>query len=228
MSHISGIRPQDIEMPGENLSWYGEGASAPRIYTYVDNDPLNGTDPSGKCYPVCTVLAGIAIAEGAAYLSDPRNFNLKTALVAGGIGLVAGLVPVAATELFGVEAGATNVAINLGTNFSAGAGGSVGGQLANGQPVNVPQALALGAAAVAGPLLSGEAVIAGVGTGLSEAGEAYVGTYLSAASQGITIPLSYGINQAFEPSESASGQTSLGTGSAAPNNGMGSLGNTGK
>ena len=49
MSYISKIRAQDIEHAQENTSWCDEHASALRIYAYVNNDPLNGTDPSGLC-----------------------------------------------------------------------------------------------------------------------------------------------------------------------------------
>jgi hypothetical protein len=49
MSYISAIRPQAIEDTKENRSWYGQCASAPRIYAYVGNDPLNLTDPLGLC-----------------------------------------------------------------------------------------------------------------------------------------------------------------------------------
>jgi rare lipoprotein A (peptidoglycan hydrolase) len=49
MSYISEIRPQVAEHAQENASWYGECASGRRIYAYVQNDPLNLTDPSGLC-----------------------------------------------------------------------------------------------------------------------------------------------------------------------------------
>jgi len=49
MSYISGIRPQAAEDAQENLSWCDEWSSAPRIYAYVQNDPLNLTDPLGLC-----------------------------------------------------------------------------------------------------------------------------------------------------------------------------------
>jgi len=49
MSFINAIRPQDVEDAQENASWYGGCASAPRIYSYVNNDPLNLTDPLGLC-----------------------------------------------------------------------------------------------------------------------------------------------------------------------------------
>jgi len=59
MSYISGIRPQDIEDAQENLSWYGECASAPRIYAYVQNDPLNRTDPTGRDWS--SISAGFSL-----------------------------------------------------------------------------------------------------------------------------------------------------------------------
>lgn len=165
------------------------------VYAYVGNDPLNLSDPSGECYPACTVLAGTAIAEGAAYFSDPQHFTWQTAVVAAGVGATAGLILIAAVS-FEAE-GATAAAVNVGTNFVAGSAGAVTSQLANGQPVNVQQDLLLGVAAAVAPLLSGKAVIAGVGTGLSAAGEANLGALLSANSQGIAIPLSNAINNTF-------------------------------
>ena len=40
------------------------GAGNPQAlnrYTYAGNSPLNGTDPDGHCYPLCTVAAGALI-----------------------------------------------------------------------------------------------------------------------------------------------------------------------
>jgi hypothetical protein len=62
MSFISAIRPQDVEYAQENASRYGECASARRFYAYVENDPLNATDPSGNC-PWCVV--GFFVGGGA-------------------------------------------------------------------------------------------------------------------------------------------------------------------
>ena len=126
-------------------------AAGRNVYAYVQDDPLDGTDPSGKCYPVCTLLAGIAISEAAAYFSDPQHFTWQTAAAAAGVGLLSRLVPIAATT---VEAeGAAAVGVNLGTNFVAGSAGGLAGQLANGQPINVRQDLLLGGAATLAPVL---------------------------------------------------------------------------
>jgi hypothetical protein len=69
MSYISGIRPQDIEDAQENLSWYGECASAPRIYAYVQNDPLNRTDPTGRDWS----------SIGASFSQSASQYGLSTA-----------------------------------------------------------------------------------------------------------------------------------------------------
>jgi hypothetical protein len=40
-------------------------ASGPNLYAYVDNDPLNRTDPNGQCIPWCVAaLAGAASGAG--------------------------------------------------------------------------------------------------------------------------------------------------------------------
>jgi hypothetical protein len=65
MSHISRIRLQVVDEDQENVSWSGGCASAARFYAYVNNDPLNLTDPSG--------LLASEIATGAYSLI--QNFN---------------------------------------------------------------------------------------------------------------------------------------------------------
>ena len=66
--YISGIRLQTVDDAQENASWYGEPASEPRIYAYVQNDPLNNTDPSGNC-PACWGAAiGFGVDLGAQLL----------------------------------------------------------------------------------------------------------------------------------------------------------------
>jgi hypothetical protein len=49
MSCISEMRPQTVDDAQKNRSWYGECASEPRIYAYVQNNALNRTDPLGLC-----------------------------------------------------------------------------------------------------------------------------------------------------------------------------------
>ena len=31
------------------------------LYTYTHNDPIDGTDPTGQCWPACTILVGAAM-----------------------------------------------------------------------------------------------------------------------------------------------------------------------
>ncbi len=68
MSYISEIRLQTVDDAQENASWYGEGASARRIYAYVGNDPLNKTDPLGLC------------AQTGCGNADPSNQLISTAI----------------------------------------------------------------------------------------------------------------------------------------------------
>ena len=103
MSYISEIRLQAVDDAQENRSWYGEPASAPRIYAYVNNDPLNNVDPSGKC-PWCV---GAIIGAGgnilALYLTEGGNATWQQYAEAGAIGAIAG-------ASFNVEAVAANIA----------------------------------------------------------------------------------------------------------------------
>jgi RHS repeat-associated protein len=64
-------------------------------YSYVGNTPINGTDPDGHCYPLCTMAIGAAIgamAGGIAYTiaNHGQDFNYKGFAGAVGVGLVAG------------------------------------------------------------------------------------------------------------------------------------------
>ena len=68
MSHIAEIRPQTIETPEENISWYDAFASGLRIYAYVNGDPLNLIDPFGLC---TTSLCGVVNSA----LALIQNFN---------------------------------------------------------------------------------------------------------------------------------------------------------
>jgi hypothetical protein len=41
--------PESRATPGENDRRYDGNASGPRVYAYVNDDPINATDPSGMC-----------------------------------------------------------------------------------------------------------------------------------------------------------------------------------
>jgi hypothetical protein len=70
MSFINAIRPQDVEDAQENASWYGGCASAPRIYAYVGNDPLNAMDPDG--------LWQVTVSGGYRLLGGSFTFGLNS------------------------------------------------------------------------------------------------------------------------------------------------------
>ncbi|MEI9997343.1 MAG: RHS repeat-associated core domain-containing protein [Rhizomicrobium sp.] len=71
----------------------GPAGSAVNLYAYVDNDPLNLTDPDGHCYPACTIIAGAAIggvAGGGYYLYSTPHPTLAGFLASTGEGAVVG------------------------------------------------------------------------------------------------------------------------------------------
>jgi RHS repeat-associated protein len=190
------------------------------LYMYAGNDPLDLTDPGGQCYPWCTVIAGVLIAEIGAYTSDPAHFTYATAGAAAVTGAAVGLVPLLAG--FDTAAGGAGaLAVNLVTAYSSATGGTVAGQIANGQPINVPQALAIGGAAVVAPLVSGEAFFGSLGTattGLTTAQTAYVTTFISTSSMVISSSFNNYINQLFSSNtDVTSSFTSNTLGLAGPN-----------
>jgi hypothetical protein len=192
-------------------------AAGINLYAYTDNNPLNGTDPNGTCYPVCTILAGAVIGVGAAYLSDPKNFTWKTALTGAAVGALAGAVPYALAGA-GIEAGTTAAVVNVTSNFAAGFGGAATSDFLNDKPFEPRKDVLLGFIGIAGPMVSGETAAAAIGTGLTQAAEGYLGTFLSVGSQFVTTPLSYVVNErsdASNPSSLSSSSSSQAT-SATP------------
>jgi len=144
MSHLAEIRPQDIETPGENCSLGDEIASGLRIYAYVGNDPLNLTDPSGKC-PWCigAAIGGIAggISGGIAGYHATGTWQ-GAALGTGGGAVV------------GAAAGAlTPWAVGAVTATAANAGGAVAGYVAGAATFTAVNAGAGAAGAAAGDVL---------------------------------------------------------------------------
>jgi RHS repeat-associated protein len=88
---------------------YGGGSN---LYAYVGNDPLNATDPSGLCYPVCTVVGGGIIGGfvgGAYYVATAPNSSLAGFFASTAEGAVVGAAAGSGASglvLFGVGAGA--------------------------------------------------------------------------------------------------------------------------
>ena len=86
-------------------------------YSYVGNNPLNGTDPDGHCYPVCTAAIGAgiggAIGGGVQLFQNyragvPLTTDLGKAVVVGAVaGAVSGVTFGAGTAVLGTGAIAT-------------------------------------------------------------------------------------------------------------------------
>lgn len=187
-------------------------AGGDNLYAYVNNDPLNNTDPSGLCLPYCvTVPVGAALGVAGAYLSDPAHFTWKAAAIGATAGALTGLgIPAASSLVTGTSAAgiAARVAITVGGNFLAGSGGSVATDVAAGQNIDYGKAAAIGGVTAAAPLISGEAAIAGFGTGLAQAGDAALSSWMGVPSAVVAVPGSYLLNSQGSPNPNAIQSTS--------------------
>jgi len=102
-------------------------------YAYVGNDPLNHNDPDGHCYPVCTVAVGAvlgAIVGVGLYAlnvsSSGQQFDIGEAIVAGGVGALAGGLigtGVAAASTGALSIGAAAVTTSTGVGIATSGGG---------------------------------------------------------------------------------------------------------
>lgn len=95
------------------------------LYAYVNNDPINKTDPSGKCAPLCTAAIGALIGGGvsaAAYLATSSNptFAGTVANAASGAVTGAAIGGGAGIVLVGAVGGAANALSNVATAASEG------------------------------------------------------------------------------------------------------------
>jgi len=129
MSYISATRPQAIEDGQENCSWYGEAASARRFYAYVQNDPLNLTDPFG----LCDNPQGCG-GSGSGSLANAGNYVLShPGQAIGGALVAAGIVACTLSPCVAVEAAAGGVAaiggVTLTTTGVAASTAVVGGTI---------------------------------------------------------------------------------------------------
>ncbi len=185
-------------------------AGGNNLYAYVNNDPLNATDPSGLCVPYCiTVPVGAVLGVAGAYLADPAHFGLRAALAGATLGALAGAGVPYAIGLVGesttVGAVVARIAITGSGGFVAGGGGSVVGAYVTGQPIEASKSLAIGGAAAGVALLGGEAAVAGLATGLSPTASASLSAYMSAVTATLAAPLAYVINGSSSPAQNAPG-----------------------
>ena len=113
-------------------------------YTYVLNQPLNGTDPDGHCYPLCTVAAGALIGTvlgaGVQVISNYANgVSLDTDVgKAAAIGFVSGAVGGATLGLGTAVLGTTvigSVIVGAASGVAAGQAGKATDNLLSGRSV---------------------------------------------------------------------------------------------
>jgi hypothetical protein len=104
------------------------------LYAYVYNDPINSTDPTGQCGPLCGAIVGgvVYIAAQAITGGDITLSGAAVAVVGGavGAGIVGNVAKIgtAATQAFGKTAG---LAVNVGGTTGAGMAVGGGAQLAS-------------------------------------------------------------------------------------------------
>lgn len=95
------------------------------LYAYVKNDPTTKSDPSGLCYPICTVAwgaAGGATVNLLVYLASEKNRTFGGALSSAAEGAVIGGLAGAGVNYFflGAAGGTANVVQNLAQATSEG------------------------------------------------------------------------------------------------------------
>src|SRR5579884_2687050 len=111
--------------------------AAVQPYAYVSDDPINGADPAGRCWPWCTAAIGAglgALAGGASYLVSTEVLHTGSfswgglagsAAEGAVVGAVAGLAGPAGGTLaaaLGYETtGIAATALTAGINGAAGA-----------------------------------------------------------------------------------------------------------
>ena len=126
-------------------------------YAYVGDNPVVRTDPSGKCYPLCTMLIGAAIGAVVGVAATMVSGAIQGKMPSGGEiaqAAVTGAVAGAITGLAGPEAGPlARVAIGA---VASGAGQAVGNAM-QGKPIMD----GVGQAAIMGGLMEGGGALAG-------------------------------------------------------------------
>jgi hypothetical protein len=220
MSYISGIRLQTVDDAQENASWYGEPASEPRIYAYVQNDPLNNVDPEGTQL-IPGILIGAAAGGGAGYIAG----GWKGAIIGGAVGGVvgAGAAPLSAAAAGAVltATGSSTLSVTTaGVVFTAvNAGAGAGATIVTNKALGNPTYQDVGTGALVGglaPMLSGETALVGMG-GAAEAGLPALTDYVLSAQTGIGGVVGTAATSLTPPANSNVPTTGLYIGSGALN-----------
>ena len=179
------------------------------LYAYTDNDPLNQTDPSGRC-PWCIFGAavGAGVEAGVEYYQGTLSLSWASAGKIG-VAAAAGFATGGVSVLTAAAGGSTlAVAITAGSFGSAVSGASyvANSCVINGSCTTTGAAIALSAGALdaAGGALAGD----GFGTLASKLGGNIVGTAVNAGTQATVSGLVSGAgqdaaNDAFAPNPSA-------------------------
>jgi RHS repeat-associated protein len=139
-------------------------AGGMNTYQYAKGNPFKNVDPRGTLsVNPWVILAGGVLGTGGAYLSNPRGFTLQQGVAGFAVGAAfAAGGQVAAAY---VAEGAAAAGVNLGSNFLAGASGSIAANVVDGQPINWFSATKAGGLSLAGSALSGETLAAAYGVG---------------------------------------------------------------
>jgi uncharacterized protein RhaS with RHS repeats len=166
------------------------------LYTYVENDPLDKTDPTGEC-PSCLIGALVEVGFEA-YTGELNNAfsqafegnfgalavsgaKIGVAAISGGVSTVAAAKAVGiaakAAEAIGASTAATTaakVAAVAGTQAASGAGTQAANNAVEGKPIgdNVGTAAAVGAVAGTAAKYGGDAIAAKAGDALEGLGGA--------------------------------------------------------
>lgn len=100
---------------------------------YVGNNPINHNDPDGHCYPLCTAaigaLVGAVVGVGLYALnvsSSGQEFNIGEAIIAGGVGALAGGLigtGIGAAAAGTLSIGAAAVTTSTGVGIATSGGG---------------------------------------------------------------------------------------------------------
>ena len=176
-------------------------AGGENLYAYVGNDPLNLTDPSGRCGPLTancigSVIGGIAGGIGGGLAGYHATGTLSGTLIGAGTGTAAGAAigfvsPIAVEAAAaagsaaggsvgaGIAAGTTVLGIGAGSGAAGAAAADVAAsQFANGS-VNLGYDVAVGAIVGAGvvvPEATATGLAAGFGVSLGVTGGAAIST----------------------------------------------------